>query len=58
MMETETIVYFHPASEQMYKNNAAKKHWWQDAVLRERSLTAAKTGGFYAGGLSGAAFLL
>lgn len=46
-METETIVYFYPAPEQMYKNNAAKKHWWQDAVLRERNLTAAETGGFF-----------
>lgn len=46
-METETILYFHPAPEQMYKNNAAKKHWWQDAVLRERNLTAEETGGFF-----------
>ncbi len=46
-METETIIYFHPAPEQMYKNNAAKKHWWQDAVLRERTLTAEETGGFF-----------
>lgn len=46
-METETIVYFHPAPEQMYKNNAAKKHWWQDAVLREKNLTAEKTEGFF-----------
>lgn len=46
-METETIVYFHPVAEQMYKNTAAKRHWWQDAVLRERSLTAAVTGGFF-----------
>lgn len=46
-METETIVYFHPATEQMYKNTAAKKHWWQDAVLRERNLEAKETGGFF-----------
>lgn len=46
-METETIIYFHPALEQMYKNSAAKKHWWQDAVLRERSLTAEETAGFF-----------
>lgn len=46
-METETIIYFHPASEQMYKNNAVKKHWWQDAVLGEKKLTTAETGGFF-----------
>lgn len=46
-MEAEAIVYFHPESEQMNKNNAAKKHWWQDAVLRERNLTAEETGGFF-----------
>lgn len=46
-MEEETIVYFHPAPEQMNKNNAAKKHWWQDALLRERNLTAAEAGGFF-----------
>lgn len=46
-METETIIYFHPEPERMNKNNAAKKHWWQDAVLKERNLTAEKTGGFF-----------
>ena len=46
-METETIIYFHPETERMNKNNAAKKHWWQDAVLKERNLTAEKTGGFF-----------
>lgn len=46
-METETIVYFHPAKEQMYKNIAAKKHWWQDAVLQERNLEAKETGGLF-----------
>lgn len=46
-METETIIYFHPEPERMNKNNAAKKHWWQDAVLKERNLTAAETGGFF-----------
>lgn len=46
-METERIIYFHPAEEEVHKNTAAKKHWWQDAVLRERSLTAEETGGFF-----------
>lgn len=46
-MEAETIVYFHPAEEGMYKNTAAKRHWWQDVTLRERSLTAEETGGFF-----------
>ena len=45
-METERIIYFHPA-EEMHKNSAAKRHWWQDVVLRERSLTAEETGGFF-----------
>ena len=46
-MEAETIIYFHPAEEQMYKNNAAKRHWWQDAALCERSLRPEETGGFF-----------
>lgn len=46
-METETIVYFHPAKEEMHKNNAAKKHWWQDAALSGRNLKAEETGGFF-----------
>ncbi len=44
-METETIIYFHPAEEGMYKNTAAKRHWWQDASLRGRNLPAEETGG-------------
>ena len=37
-METDTIIYFHPTQGQMHKNTAAKKHWWQDAALREEKL--------------------
>lgn len=46
-METETIVYFHPAEEQMNKNTAAKRHWWQDAALQAQRLAAEETGGFF-----------
>lgn len=37
-MEAETIIYYHPLPEQGDVNCAAKRHWWQDAVLRERVL--------------------
>lgn len=46
-MEVETIIYFHPAEGQMYKNTAAKRHWWQDAALRGKKLGPEKTGGFF-----------
>lgn len=46
-METDTIIYFHPTQGQMHKNTAAKKHWWQDAALREEKLGLEKTGGFF-----------
>lgn len=46
-MEAETILYFHPAEEQMHKNTAAKRHWWQDAVLQERTMRLEDTGGFF-----------
>lgn len=37
-MEAESILYFHPSRENVYKNDAAKRHWWQDAKLRGRTL--------------------
>lgn len=37
-MEVETIIYYHPMQAQSHSNCAAKRHWWQDAVLRERHL--------------------
>lgn len=46
-MEAETIIYFHPAEEEMHKNTAAKRHWWQDAALRGRPLPAEAAGGFF-----------
>lgn len=33
-MEAQSILYFHPAQEGMYKNDALKRHWWQKAALR------------------------
>lgn len=46
-MEAESIIYFYPAEVQTYKNTAAKRHWWQDAVLRGRELPAETAGGFF-----------
>lgn len=37
-MEAETIIYYHPLLEQGDVNCAAKRHWWQDAVLKETPL--------------------
>ncbi len=37
-MEAETIIYYHPITEQSHQRLAAKRHWWQDAMLRERPL--------------------
>lgn len=37
-MEAETIIYYHPVPEQTHTNCAAKRHWWQNAVLQERFL--------------------
>lgn len=37
-MEAQSILYFHPAPEGMYKNDALKRHWWQKATLQERAL--------------------
>lgn len=45
-METESIVYFHPMQD-MYKMNAAKKHWWESVSLQGRILQAEDAGGFF-----------
>lgn len=37
-MEAETIIYYHPMPEWMAVHNVAKRHWWQDAVLKEQPL--------------------
>ncbi len=37
-MEAETIVYYHPMIQQPRQYCAAKRHWWQDAILQERIL--------------------
>lgn len=37
-MEAQSILYFHPAPEGMYKNDALKRHWWQKAALQGRAL--------------------
>lgn len=45
-METESIVYFHPAPEE-YKMTAAKKHWWESVFLPAKVLpTEAAAGRF------------
>lgn len=46
-METETIVYYHPTWETVYKNTAAKRHWWQEARLRAQTLPEAETAGYF-----------
>lgn len=38
-MEAQSILYFHPAREGMYKNDALKRHWWQKAMLQGQILT-------------------
>lgn len=45
-MEMESIVYFHPMQE-MYKMNAAKRHWWEGVSLPGRVLRAEDAGGFF-----------
>ncbi len=37
-MEAETIVYYHPVTEQMSAKCAAKGHWWQEAMLKDKIL--------------------
>lgn len=37
-MEAQSILYFHPAPEGMYKNEALKRHWWQKAALQGQVL--------------------
>ena len=37
-MEAQSILYFHPAPEGMYKNDALKRHWWQKTVLQRQPL--------------------
>lgn len=39
-MEAETIIYYHPVKEQLPQRNAAKRHWWQEAVFKERVMPA------------------
>ena len=38
-MEAQSILYFHPAPEGMYKNDALKRHWWQKTALQGRALS-------------------
>ncbi len=38
-MEAQSILYFYPAPEGMYKNDALKRHWWQKTALQGRALT-------------------
>ncbi len=38
-MEVQSILYFHPAPEGMYKNDALKRHWWQKTALQGRALS-------------------
>lgn len=40
----ESLVYFHPAPAGMYKKDAAKGHWWQEAAL-QGNVTALSGGG-------------
>ena len=46
-MEAQTILYFRPAEEQMHKNTAAKRHWWENASLAGKVLPAETTGGLF-----------
>lgn len=45
-METENIIYFHPAQD-MHKMTAAKRHWWEDASLKGKVLRVEDAGGFF-----------
>ena len=38
-MEAQSILYFHPAPEGMYKKDALKRHWWQKTALQGRILS-------------------
>lgn len=40
-------MYFHPAPMGMYQKNAARRHWWQDAVLTGRELPAKEREPFF-----------
>lgn len=42
-MEAQSILYFHPAQEGMYKNDALKRHWWQKAALQGRTLSGVRS---------------
>ncbi len=42
-----SLFYFHPAPEGMYQKNAARRHWWQDAVLTGRELPAKEREPFF-----------
>lgn len=46
MMETQSIVYFHPMQD-MYKMTAAKRHWWEGVSLPGKVLQAEDAGGFF-----------
>lgn len=47
VIELSSLLYFHPAPEGMYQKNAARKHWWQDAVLTWRELPAKEREPFF-----------
>lgn len=40
-------MYFHPAPMGMYQKNAARRHWWQDAVLTGQQLPAKEREPFF-----------
>lgn len=46
VMETGSIVYFHPMQD-MYKMTAAKRHWWEGVSLPGRILRAEDAGGYF-----------
>lgn len=47
VIKLESLLYFHPAPEGMYQKNAARRHWWQDAVLTGRELPAKEREPFF-----------
>lgn len=47
VIQLESLLYFHPAPEGMYQKNAARRHWWQDAVLTGRELPAKEREPFF-----------
>lgn len=47
VIQLESLLYFHPAPEGMYQKNAARRHWWQDAVLMGRKLPAKEREPFF-----------